>query len=93
MTYCSLSRLRKALVRLNPHLAVETLEEVVLKLRQMETPSIVEENRRLHGYLIEGVPVDVARKDGSIGGDAAKTDRLRQHRSQQLACGQSIHSN
>ena len=65
-------RFRKALARLNPHLAVETLEEVVLKLRQMETPSLVEENRRLHGYLIEGVPVDVTRKDGSIGGDAAK---------------------
>ena len=65
------SRLRKALARLNPHLPAETLEDVLRKVRQAETPSLVEENRRLHRYLIEGVPVEVAREDGSIGGDAA----------------------
>ena len=64
-------RLRKALAHLNPHLPAETLEEVERKLRQTETPSLVEENRRLHRCLIEGVPVEVARKDGSIGGDTA----------------------
>ncbi len=65
-------RLREALERLNPHLPVETLEEVLRKVRQTETPSLVEENRRLHRYLIEGVPVEVAREDGSIGGDVAR---------------------
>ena len=64
-------RLRKALAHLNPHLPAETLEEVERKLRQAETPSLIEENRRLHRYLVEGVPVEVARKDGSIGGDTA----------------------
>ncbi len=65
-------RLRSALARLNPHLPAETLEDVLRKLRQAETPSLVEENRRLHRCLVEGVPVEVAREDGSIGGDAAK---------------------
>ena len=65
-------RLRKALARLNPHLPAETLEDVLRKVRQTETPSLVEENRRLHRYLVEGVPVEVAREDGSIGGDAAR---------------------
>ena len=65
-------RLREALERLNPHLPVETLEEVLRKVQQTETPSLVEENRRLHRYLIEGVPVEVTRKDGSIGGDVAR---------------------
>ena len=65
-------RLRTALVRLNPHLPAETLEDVLRKVRQTETPSLVEENRRLHRYLVEGVPVEVAREDGSIGGDAAR---------------------
>ncbi|WP_446831656.1 type I restriction endonuclease subunit R [Candidatus Foliamicus sp.] len=65
-------RLRKALARLNPHLSGETLEDVLRKLRQSETPSLVEENRRLHRYLIEGVPVEVAREDGSFGGDAVR---------------------
>ena len=66
------SRLRNALERLNPHLPAETLEEVLRKVQQTETPSLIEENRRLHRYLIEGVPVEVAREDGSIGGDIAR---------------------
>ena len=65
-------RLREALERLNPDLPAETLEEVLRKVQQAETPSLVEENRRLHRYLIEGVPVEVAREDGSIGGDIAR---------------------
>ena len=65
-------RLRKALKRLNPHLPAETLEDVLRKVQQTETPSLIEENRRLHRYLIEGVPVEIAREDGSIGGDVAR---------------------
>ncbi len=65
-------RLRKALKRFNPHLPAETLEEVLRKVQLTETPSLIEENRRLHRYLIEGVPVEVAREDGSIGGDVAR---------------------
>ena len=65
-------RLREALERLNPRLPTETLEEVLRKVQQTETPSLIEENRRLHRYLIEGVPVELAREDGSIGGDVAR---------------------
>ena len=65
-------RLREALARLNPHLPAELLEEVLRKVQQTEIPSLIEENRRLHRYLIEGVPVEVAREDGSIGGDVAR---------------------
>jgi type I restriction enzyme R subunit len=64
-------RFRTALERLNPHLSAETIGEVIRKVQQAETPSLVEENRRLHRYLVEGVPVEVAREDGSIGGDTA----------------------
>ncbi|MDE2824250.1 MAG: type I restriction endonuclease subunit R [Chloroflexota bacterium] len=65
-------RLSGGLRRLNPHLPAETLEEVLRKVQQAETPSLIEENRRLHCYLIEGVPVAVTREDGSIGGDIAR---------------------
>ena len=65
-------RLGKALKRLNPHVPAETLEEVLRKVQQTETPSLIEENRRLHRFLIEGVPVEIAREDGSIGGDVAR---------------------
>ena len=64
-------RLRGALARLNPHLPAETLEDVLGKVRQTKTPSLIEENRRLHRYLVEGLPIEVAREDGSIGGDSA----------------------
>ena len=65
-------RLHDALERLNPDLPPETLGEVLRKVEQTETPSLIEENRRLHRYLVEGVPVEVAREDGSIGGDIAR---------------------
>ncbi len=65
-------RLHEGLKRLNPHLPAETLEEVLRKVLQTEFPSLVEENRRLHRYLIEGVPVEIAREDGSISGDVAR---------------------
>ncbi len=65
-------RLHKALTRLNPHLPAEALEEVLRKVHQAETPSLIEENRRLHRYLVEGVGVEISREDGSIAGDAAR---------------------
>ena len=65
-------RLRKALERLNPHLPAEALEEVLRKVEQTETPSLIEENRCLHRYLVEGVPVETPREDGSIGGDVGR---------------------
>lgn len=65
-------RLRYALARLNPHLPGEALEEAVRKCLASETPSLIEENRRLHRYLVEGVPVEVQREDGTIAGDTAR---------------------
>ena len=67
-----IERLRSALGRLNPHLPAETLEEVQRKVQRTETPSLIEENRRLHGYLVEGVPVEITREVGSVGGDIAR---------------------
>ena len=65
-------RLKAAISRLNPHLSAETREDVFRKLLQSETPSLIEENRRLHRFLVEGVPVEVTRADGTIGGDSAR---------------------
>jgi type I restriction enzyme R subunit len=65
-------RVRDAIAKLNPTLAAETRAEVLNKLVQAETPTLVTENRRLHRYMIEGVPVDVRRPDGSIGGEQAR---------------------
>ena len=67
-----IGRLQEAVKHLNPDLPAETLEEVLRKVQQAETPSLVEENRRLHRYLIEGVQVELTREDGTIGGDVAR---------------------
>ena len=65
-------RLRAAIERLNPGLSPETRAEVLAKLTRIEHPGLVEENRRLHRCLIEGVPVEVRRPDGSIGGEQVR---------------------
>ncbi len=64
-------RLRDALTAINSHLPVDALDEVVKKVQQTETPSLVEENRRLHKMIVEGVDVEITREDGSIGGNKA----------------------
>ena len=65
-------RLREAIARLNPALAAEAREEVFRKIVQAETPVLIEENRRLHRYVIEGVPIEVTREDGSIAGEQVR---------------------
>ena len=66
------ARVHAGIGKLNPTLSGETRAEVFAKLVQAETPSLLPENRRLHRYMIEGVPVDVRRPDGSIGGEQAR---------------------
>ncbi|MHB1950423.1 MAG: type I restriction endonuclease subunit R [Acidiferrobacteraceae bacterium] len=61
-------RLRQALVRLNPELPAEAREDAYRKLTRSEAPSLIERNRALHRMLVEGVPVEYRRKEGSIAG-------------------------
>lgn len=65
-------RLRTAIAKLNPTLTNELRAEVLAKVLQTETPSLVEENRRLHRYIVEGVAIEVRRADSSIGGEQAR---------------------
>ena len=58
-------RLRAAILKLNPALHFDTREDALKQLLQVQTPSLVAENRRLHRLIIEGVPVQVRRDDGS----------------------------
>lgn len=65
-------RLRQALQRLNPEVPADALEEAFRKLTRPDSPSLVANNHTLHKYLVEGVPVEYQRKDGSIGGDLVR---------------------
>ena len=84
-------RVRAAIAKLNPTLAAETRAEVLNKLLQAETPSLVAENRRLHRYMIEGVPVEVRRPGRHHRRRTGPTDRLRRPGRQRLAGGEPIH--
>jgi type I restriction enzyme R subunit len=65
-------RLREALDRLNPHVPVDAIEEAFRKLTRPDSPSLVAGNRIVHKYLVDGVPVEFQRADGSIGGDLVR---------------------
>ena len=65
-------RLSHALKRLNPDLPSEALEDAYRKLTRVDAPSLVERNRALHRMLVDGVPVEYRRKDGSIAGAQAR---------------------
>ena len=65
-------RLRQALAWLNPQVPADALEEAFRKLTRPDSPALVANNHDLHKYLVEGVPVEYQRKDGSIGGDLVR---------------------
>jgi len=65
-------RLRQALQRLNPQVPADPVEEAFRKLTRPDSPSLVVNNHIIHRYLVEGVPVEYQRKDGSIGGDLVR---------------------
>ena len=64
-------RLRETIDRLNPALPSDARDEALRRVLASETPSLVEENRRLHRLLVEGVPVEFH------DGEGVRCDRVR----------------
>jgi type I restriction enzyme R subunit len=64
-------RLRAALARINPHVPADALDEALRRLLNVghETPNLIENNRRWHQLLVDGVDVEYKRSDGTIAGD------------------------
>jgi type I restriction enzyme R subunit len=65
-------RLRDALKRLNPALPAEALDDARRRLMRLDAPSLIERNRAMHRMLVDGVPVEYRRPDGSIAGAQAR---------------------
>jgi len=65
-------RLREALVRLNPDLPQEALDDAFRKIVRADGPSLIERNRAVHRMLVDGVTVEYRRADGSIAGAQAR---------------------
>jgi type I restriction enzyme R subunit len=62
-------RLRSAVARLNPRLPEAAREDAVRKLLLQESPSLLQQNRRNHRLLVDGVEVEYQGQDGRIIGD------------------------
>ncbi|TDE86221.1 type I restriction endonuclease subunit R [Deinococcus sp. S9] len=59
-------RFEDAVLRLNPGLPSEAHQDATRKVTQSELPSLLEENRRLHKLLTEGVDVEYYAEDGTL---------------------------
>jgi type I restriction enzyme R subunit len=62
-------RLRDALDRLNPTIPATARDDAFKKIIATEKPNLIEENRRLHQALVEGIDVEFYAEDGTIRGD------------------------
>jgi type I restriction enzyme R subunit len=65
-------RLRDALVRLNPDLPAEALEDAFRKLTRPEGADLIQRNRTLHRLMVDGVTVEYRGADGHIRGAQAR---------------------
>ncbi len=65
-------RLRDALIRLNPSLPLEALEEAYRKLTRIEGATLEARNRSFHLSLVDGVTVEYRAKDNAIRGAQAR---------------------
>ncbi len=66
------ARLVAAIERLNPAIPAEARSDALRKVMAVELPSLIEENRRLHRLIVEGVPVEYHGPDGTIRGDRVR---------------------
>jgi type I restriction enzyme R subunit len=64
--------LEEAAKRLNPDIPEEALQHALRQILIVETPSLIEENRRIHTLLVDGIDVEYRRPDGSIKGDKVR---------------------
>lgn len=65
-------RLTTAIEKLNPTIPTEARGDALRKVLATEKPSLVEENRRLHKLMVEGVDVEFYSDDGTIRGDKVR---------------------
>ncbi|MCL2777407.1 MAG: type I restriction endonuclease subunit R [Polyangiaceae bacterium] len=66
------NRLREALTRLNSTVSPEGIDEAFRKLTRISSAQLIDANRELHYYLVNGVGVEYLRPDGTIGYDPVR---------------------
>ena len=80
-----------AVTRLNPGLPPEARQDAIRKVMQSELPSLLEENRRIHKLMTEGVDVEYYADDGTLtAGKVSLIDFERPERNDWLAVRQFV---
>ena len=84
-------RFEDAVERLNPGLPLEARQDAIRKVTQSELPSLLEENRRLHKLMTEGVDVEYYADDGTLtAGKVALIDFEHTEQNDWLAVSQFV---
>ena len=84
-------RFEAAVARLNPDLPLEARQDAIRKVMQSELPALLEENRRIHKRLTEGVDVEYYAEDGTMtAGKVALIDFDNHDRNDWLAVSQFV---
>jgi len=84
-------RFEEAVARLNPVLSLEARQDAVRRVMQSELPSVLEENRRFHMLITEGVDVEYYGEDGILtAGKVALVDFEHPERNDWLAVSQFV---
>src|SRR5690606_34249734 len=84
-------RFEDAVARLNPHLPLEARQDAVRRVMQSELPNQLEENRRLHKLMTEGVDVEYYADDGTLtAGKVALIDFENPEQNDWLAVSQFV---
>ncbi len=84
-------RFEDTVARLNPDLPLEARQDAVRRVMQSELPSLLEENRRLHKLMTEGVDVEYYSDDGTLtAGNVALIDFEQPEQNDWLAVSQFV---
>jgi type I restriction enzyme R subunit len=84
-------RFEDAVARLNPGVPPEARQDAIRKLTQSELPALLEENRRLHRLMTEGVDVEYYAQDGTLtAGKVALIDFAHPESNDWLAVSQFV---
>ncbi|MDT9235587.1 type I restriction endonuclease subunit R [Limnospira sp. PMC 917.15] len=67
-------RLRRAIAQINPQLPDDAVDEVIRQVLRADTQNLIENNRRFHDLIIEGVPVAYQRADRTVDDQARLID-------------------
>src|SRR4051812_49276101 len=64
-------RLRDAIARFNPHVPLAARDDALRRVLNPNVPGLINANRQVHRWLIDGVPVEF-QKDGETRGDRVR---------------------